>query len=142
MQRGGGSKVRGNGRIRGFLAGVALAGVANIHSATVPPNDKALAQPAPDIYVETYVTGYNTVPGQTDHTPCIAASGANICGRRDAIACPPLLPLGAVVEIKGKKYVCEDRIARKYQARFDINCDKDKRCPFEVTGWTMVKLVP
>jgi hypothetical protein len=46
------------------------------------------------------------------------------------------------VEIKGKKYVCEDRTARKYQARFDINCDKDKRCPFEVTGWTMVKLVP
>ena len=146
MQRGGGSKVRGNGKIRGFLAGLALAGIANIHSATVPPNDKALAQPAPlpkpDIYVETYVTGYNTVPGQTDYTPCIAASGANICGRRDAIACPPLLPLGAIVEIKGKKYVCEDRIARKYQARFDINCDKDKRCPFEVTGWTMVKLVP
>ena len=27
------------------------------------------------------------------------------------------------------------------QMRFDINCDKDKRCPFEVTGWTMVKLV-
>jgi len=137
--------VRGNGKIRGFLAGLALAGVANIDSATVPPNDKALAQPAPlpkpDIYVETYVTGYNTVPGQTDYTPCIAASGANICGRRDAIACPPLLPLGAIVEIKGKKYVCEDRTARKYQARFDINCDKDKRCPFEVTGWTMVKLV-
>ena len=53
----------------------------------------------------------------------------------------PFLPLGAVVEIKGKKYVCEDRIGRKYQARFDVNCDKDKRCPFEMTGWTMVKLV-
>ena len=73
--------------------------------------------PQPDIYVETYVTGYNTVPGQTDYTPCIAASGANICGRRDTVACPPFLPLGAVVEIKGKKYVCEDRIGRKYQAR-------------------------
>jgi hypothetical protein len=137
--------MRGNGRIRGFFVGIALAGLANIHPATVPPVDRALAQPAhpakPDIYVETYVTGYNTVPGQTDYTPCIAASGANICGRRDAIACPPLLPLGAIVEIKGKKYVCEDRTARKYQARFDINCDKDKRCPFEVTGWTMVKLV-
>ena len=137
--------MRGNGRIRGFFVGIALAGLANIPPLAVAPEDKAPPQPAPspkaDIYVETYVTGYNTVPGQTDDTPCIAASGANICGRRDAIACPPLLPLGAVVEIKGKKYVCEDRIARKYQARFDINCDKDKRCPFEVTGWTMVKLV-
>ena len=138
--------MRGNGRIRGFFVGIALAGLANIHPATVAPEGKAPLQPAPspkpDIYVETYVTGYNTVPGQTDNTPCIAASGANICGRHDAIACPPLLPLGAIVEIKGKKYVCEDRTARKYQARFDINCDKDKRCPFEVTGWTMVKLVP
>jgi len=100
--------------MRGFLGGIALAGLASIHPATVPLNDKALAQPTPapkpDIYVETYVTGYNTVPGQTDYTPCIAASGANICGRRDAVACPPLLPLGAVVEIKGKKYVCEGRV--------------------------------
>ena len=137
--------MQGNGRIRGFLAGIALAGLASIHAATVPPDDKTAGQPAarakPDIYVETYVTGYNTVPRQTDHTPCIAASGANICGRRDAVACPPFLPLGAVVEIKGKKYVCDDRMARKYQVRFDINCDKDKRCPFEVTGWTMVKLM-
>jgi hypothetical protein len=128
-----------------FFAGIALAGLASVHAATVPPEDKTAVQPAsppkPDIYVETYVTGYNTVPGQTDYTPCIAASGANICGRRDTAACPPFLPLGAVVEIKGKKYVCEDRIGRKYQARFDVNCDKDKRCPFEMTGWTMVKLV-
>src|SRR5467141_3847243 len=84
MRRGDGSKMRGNGRIRGFFVGIALAGLANIHPATVPLNDKALAQPTPapkpDIYVETYVTGYNTVPGQTDYTPCIAASGANICG--------------------------------------------------------------
>ena len=98
--------MRGNGKIRGFFIGIALAGLANIHPATVPPEDKALVQPAPsskpDIYVETYVTGYNTVPGQTDDTPCIAASGANICGRRDAIACPPLLPLGAIVEIKAR----------------------------------------
>src|SRR5881392_1285736 len=106
MRRGGGSKMRGNGRIRGFFVGIALAGLANIHPATVPPEDKALTQPAPppkpDIYVETYVTGYNTVPGQTDHTPCIAASGANICGRRDAIACPPLLPSG--------RYRLEDKV--------------------------------
>src|SRR4029077_21268845 len=110
-----------NGKVRGFFVGIALAGLANIHPAKVPPEDKALVQPAPsskpDIYVETYVTGYNTVPGQTDATPCIAASGANICGRRDAIACPPLLPLGAIVEIKGKKYVCEDRRSPRRHAQ-------------------------
>ncbi len=62
--------MRGNGRIRGFFVGIALAGLANIHPATAPPEDKAqpARPPKPDIYVETYVTGYNTVPGQTGST--------------------------------------------------------------------------
>ena len=62
--------------------------------------------------MEAYVTGYNTVRDQTDDTPCIAASGANICGRRDTVACPRLFELGTIVEINGRKYVCEDRMAR------------------------------
>ena len=47
-----------------------------------------------------HVTGFNTVPAQTDSTPCIAASGANICGRHDAVACPQGIKLGTIVEIK------------------------------------------
>jgi hypothetical protein len=94
-----------------------------------------------DLYLQAYVTGYNTVAGQTDGAPCIAASGANICGRHDTVACPPLLPLGAVVEINGKRYICEDRMARKFSGRFDINCDKDMRCPYRVAGWATVKVL-
>jgi hypothetical protein len=90
--------------------------------------------------VRAYVTGYNTVPGQTDNTPCTAASGANICGRRDAVACPRHIQLGTLVEIRGTTYVCEDRLAKKYNTRFDISCDKDKSCPAEVTGWTTIKV--
>jgi hypothetical protein len=86
------------------------------------------------------VTGYNTIPAQTDSTPCIGASGANICGRRDAVACPRRISLGTVVEIRGTTYVCEDRLAKKYDDRFDISCDKDKSCPYEVAGWTTVKI--
>jgi hypothetical protein len=93
-----------------------------------------------DLYMEAYVTGYNTVRRQTDDAPCIAASGANICGRRDTVACPRLFDLGTVVEINGKKYVCEDRTAPKFRGRFDINCDKDKSCPYEVAGWTTVRV--
>lgn len=93
-----------------------------------------------DVYMEAYVTGYNTVPEQTDGEPCIAASGANICGRRDTVACPRLFNLGTVVEINGRKYVCEDRTAPKFRGRFDINCDKDKTCPYAVAGWTTVRI--
>jgi hypothetical protein len=90
--------------------------------------------------IQAYVTGYNTVPGQTDGNPCTAASGANICGRRDAVACPRHIEFGTVVEIRGTTYICEDRLANKYAIRFDISCDKDRTCPGEVTGWTVIKI--
>jgi hypothetical protein len=86
--------------------------------------------------VRAYVTGYNTVPGQTDDTPCLAASGANICGRTDAVACPRRISLGTFLVIHGEIYVCEDRLAKKFESRFDISCDKDTDCPNKVTGWT------
>lgn len=84
--------------------------------------------------LNAYVTGYNTVPEQTDATPCIAASGDNICGRRDVVACPTYLPLGTRVEIDSKVYTCLDRTAEKYDGRYDISCDKDTACPKRVTG--------
>ena len=90
--------------------------------------------------VKAYVTGYNTVAGQTDSTPCIAASGANICGRHDAVACPRRIDLGTVIEIRGTTYVCEDRLAKKFDDRFDISCDKDTNCPPQVTGWVTIKV--
>jgi hypothetical protein len=89
-----------------------------------------------------FVTGYNTVAGQTDNAPCIAASGADICGRYDVVACPRNIPFGTLVEIRRATYVCEDRTARKYEGRFDISCDKNKLCPYLVAGWTTVKIFP
>lgn len=86
------------------------------------------------------VTGYNTVPWQTDDTPCIAASGDNICGRDDVVACPRHIPLGTDVEIDGKQYICLDRLAKKYDHRFDISCDKDMECPAKVSGTKAVKV--
>jgi hypothetical protein len=90
--------------------------------------------------VRAYVTGYNTVPGQTDDTPCIAASGANICGRTDAVACPRHISLGTYLAIRGVIYVCEDRLAKKFDRRFDISCDKDTNCPGQVTGWVDIRV--
>jgi hypothetical protein len=91
--------------------------------------------------LQAYITGYNTVPSQTSSHPCVAASGAYICGRQDVVACPPGFRFGAIVEIRGNAYVCEDRTADKYDTRFDISCDKDWDCPYQVVGWTTVKLL-
>ena len=139
--------MRGNiRRVLGMATGCLLAALS--HSGS--PIQQAHPDPVvfhqenvrkPEVYIETYVTGYNTVATQTDGTPCIGAAGTYICGRHDVVACPPLLELGTAVEIGGKRYVCEDRTSRKYRGRFDINCDQDKRCPYQVASWRTVKVL-
>ncbi len=106
---------------QGILVAVALA-------ETIPEGSQRVAgvspsDPLPSKIVT--VTAYNTVPGQTDDTPCIAASGKNICGRSDVVACPKKYKFGTKFKIEGKIYVCEDRTAAKYGERIDISFGKD-----------------
>jgi len=82
---------------------------------------------SPDKTIYALTTGYNTVKEQTDNTPCISASGDNICGRKDVVACPRSIELGTQVKINGKYYLCLDRLAEKYDNRFDISFDKDMK---------------
>lgn len=91
--------------------------------------------------ITTKVTGYNTVPEQTDDTPCIASSGKNICGRRDVAACPREIKSGMLIEIDGNQYKCLDVLAEKFDSRFDISCDKDMECPFKITGTKKVNII-
>ena len=76
---------------------------------------------------QTYatITAYNTVPEQTWGDPCISASGDNICGKKNVVACPRSIPLGTWVIIDDTYYQCLDRLAIKYDNRFDISFDKD-----------------
>lgn len=76
---------------------------------------------------QTYatITAYNTVPEQTWGDPCISASGDNICGKKNIVACPRSIPLGTWVIIDNEYYQCLDRLALKYDDRFDISFDKD-----------------
>jgi len=71
------------------------------------------------------ITAYNTVPEQTWGDPCISASGDNICGKKNVVACPRSIPLGTWVIIDNEYYQCLDRLALKYDDRFDISFDKD-----------------
>lgn len=91
--------------------------------------------------IRALVTGYNTVEEQTDETPCIAATGDDICGRTDVVACPTAYPLGTRVVIDGSEFVCLDRTAAKYDGRWDISCDKDMECPRRVHGYKTVGII-
>jgi len=74
-----------------------------------------------------WLTAYNSHPNQTDNTPCITASGLNVCERNaeDIIATNFLrLPFGTKVrfpEIYGDKiFLVEDRMNSRYNKHADI----------------------
>lgn len=70
------------------------------------------------------VTAYNSIPEQTDGSPCIAADGTDICRleRLGLHSCATWrVPLGTTIRIHGYgDCVVHDRTARKYGDRIDI----------------------
>lgn len=96
---------------------------------TIP--EKPVEQPKPVVmsvpevkYARTYtVTAYNSVPWQTDSTPCISADGSNICQLREQgeQSCAAALPFGTKIHVPGFG-VCtvRDRLATKYSHRVDL----------------------
>jgi 3D (Asp-Asp-Asp) domain-containing protein len=69
------------------------------------------------------ITAYNPVEAQTDDTPCIAASGLNICETRKNIVASNEFPFGTRLLIEGEIYYVEDRTNSRYQYRVDILMD-------------------
>lgn len=72
-----------------------------------------------------YVTAYSSTLDQTDNTPCIAASGYNLCqhDKENVVACN-FLPFGTQVifpELDPEKvYTVVDRMHERYNSRLDI----------------------
>ena len=67
------------------------------------------------------ITAYNAVAYQTDSTPCISASGMNICETEDLIcACPREFEFGTEFFINGRWWNCQDRLHSKYDDRIDL----------------------
>lgn len=96
------------------------------------------AQAAPTVNLELIdvstgiireVTAYNSVPEQTDASPCIAADGSDVCKRYAAgecIAAANFLPLGSKIYVdKIGECTVADRMNSRYQNRVDIFMDKD-----------------
>lgn len=75
------------------------------------------------------VTAYNTVPGQTDASPCTPAmAGVNLCGAKKCYVAHNQLPLGTVIELE-RFGTCTvvDRLNARYNgtAKVDVSFDKD-----------------
>ena len=76
---------------------------------------------------ETYrtISAYNSEIGQCDSTPCITASGYNLCenGQEDSVAAN-WLPFGTRIRIPelfgDRVFIVRDRMSEKYSNRLDI----------------------
>ena len=81
----------------------------------------------PRYTINITVTAYNSLPWQTDDTPCIAASGMDVCERdaEDIIATNfAHLPFGTRVKLPDlygdRIFRVEDRMNKRYYQRADI----------------------
>lgn len=71
------------------------------------------------------VTAYNVgIEAQTDDTPCIGATGEDLCEaleRGEKICAANFVKLGTVITIEGYgECIVKDRMARRYSDRVDI----------------------
>lgn len=77
----------------------------------------------PDKVMDVTVTAYNSVPGQTDSTPCIGAQNTDICkylemGSNTCAA--NFVPLGTEIYVEGLgTCVVRDRMNARYTYRID-----------------------
>ncbi len=71
------------------------------------------------------MTAYTSEPGQTDDSPCITASGLDVCARdEENVVAANFLPLGTRVRIPelygNRVFYVEDRMNARYNYKMDI----------------------
>ena len=81
-------------------------------------------KPRPQV-LKLYVTAYASVPELTDDTPCIAASGYDLCKHNiENVVAANFLPFGTKIKIpefdKDRVYTVVDRLHERYNSRVDI----------------------
>jgi 3D (Asp-Asp-Asp) domain-containing protein len=95
-------------------------------NASEPYGRLPMAQDAdPRRFYTIPLTAYNSEPGQTDDTPCITASGLDVCERGvENVVAANFLPLGTRVripELYGDRiFYVEDRMNARYYYKMDV----------------------
>jgi len=64
------------------------------------------------------LTAYTPEVAQTDSTPFLTANQSQV--KEGGMACPRNIKFGTLIEVFGKRYICNDRMALKNDGNFDI----------------------
>ncbi len=100
--------------------------IATMQNQTKPFGKLTLSQNAePRRMFKIPVTAYSSDIGQTDSTPCITASGMDVCARNaENIVAANFLPLGTRVRIPelygNRVFYVEDRMNERYNQHMDV----------------------
>ena len=74
--------------------------------------------------IRATVTGYSSTPEETDDTPCITASGLNVCSANRNVVAANFLPFGTKVKIPelfgDAIFTVEDRMHQRFSDRVDV----------------------
>lgn len=91
------------------------------------PTLPKIEEKQPTKVVKMSITAYNSDSAQTDNSPCITASGMDICkrGAEDIVATNYMhLPFGTIVKIPElfgeKEFIIHDRMNARYSDRLDV----------------------
>jgi len=89
---------------------------------------------------EALVLAYTSSEDETDEDPLTMASGKKTYF--GAVACPAMLEFGTKVEIGGRGYTCEDRMAERYRQEwaFDIWMDNGSSATYHGVKQETVKI--
>lgn len=111
------------------LIGTGIAIALQVHATVVPQSIPEAADEPPQrsepvapakVVVLANVSAYTSSTDETDEDPGTTASGTT--PERGTIACPSKYDFGTRVIIRGKTYICEDRMNSRYRKteHFDI----------------------
>jgi len=98
--------------------------VMNIQNEAKPFGELPESGKAEPRYFSTItISAYNSVPWQTDATPCIGAQGTDICEyyeRGEDVCAANFVPLGTILEVEGLgECTVRDRMNARYYYRVD-----------------------
>ena len=101
--------------MKSIILGLALSSINLIPGSTI-----YYQRSADHVVLVAEVSAYTSSIDETDDTPFITASGTET--RHGVLACPARLKFGTQIEIEGRIYFCEDRMAERYanQEVYDV----------------------